>query len=194
MPKVVTESEREQVREAIYQNILKLIRDKGIKKITVDEITAAVGISKGAFYAYYPSKEAGIYETLKRSETELFGRMEALMSEKLRGRERIERFFREVYLAPDSVILNLPPTDLEVLLRKLPPEYRERESKKSRNYFERSREVLQIDEGKMETLALLTDCLGVIVTNTMFTEKGKQVAVDVMIGAIAGYMEEEEQS
>ena len=188
MPKVVSESEREQVREAIYQNTIALIRRNGIKGVTVDDIAAAVGISKGMFYAYYPSKEAGLYEVLKRSEAELFARMEAIMSQEINNRAQVERFLREVFLAPDSVILYLSPNDLEVLLRKLPPEYRKRENKKSADYFERSLELLKVDVDKMEAVALLTDCLGVIATNTMFSEKGKQQALDVLIDAISSYL------
>lgn len=188
MPKIVSESEREHVREAIYQSTIDLIRCNGIKGVTVDDIVAAVGISKGAFYSYYQSKEVGLYEVLKRSEAELFARMEAIMSQEINSKEQVKRFLREVYLASDSVVLYLSPTDLEVLLRKLPPEYRAREDKKAADYFERSLELLKVEKDKMEVVALLTDCLGMIATNTMFSEKGKQQALDVLIDAISGYL------
>lgn len=191
MPKIVSEAEREQVREAIYEKTIALIRQKGIKGVTVDDIVAAVGISKGAFYAYYPSKEVGLYEVLKRSEADLFARMEAIMSRKALDKERVERFFREVFLATDSVVLYLSPTEHETLLRKLPAEYRARENKKSADYFQRSMELLGVGTDKMEAVAMLTDCLGVIATNSMFSEKGKQQALDVLIDAISSYLSEE---
>jgi len=191
VPKIISEEERKLVRDAIYQNTIALIRRNGIKGITVDDITAAAGISKGAFYAYYPSKEIGIYEVLKRSEAELFARMEAIMSQELFDKEQIEKFFREVYLAPDSVILYLSPTDLEVLLRKLPTEYRGRENEKSADYFKRSLELLGVGTNKMEAVALLTDCLGMIATNTMFSDNGRQQALDVLIDAISSYLSKE---
>jgi len=188
LPKLISESEREQVRQAIYQNTIALIRRNGVKGVTVESIAAAVGISKGLFYAYYPSKEIALYEALRRSEADLFSRMEAIMSQEINSKEQVERFLREVFLAPDSVILYLSPTDLEVLLRKLPPEYRARENKKSADYFQRSLELLKVEEDKMEAVALLTDCLGVIATNNMFSEKGKQQALDVLIDAISSYL------
>ncbi len=191
MPKIISEAEREQVREAIYQNTIALIRHKGIKGVTVDGIAAAVGISKGAFYAYYQSKEAGLYEALKRSEEELFARMEAIMSQELCDKERMERFLREVFLAPDSMVLHLSPIDLEALLRKLPPEYRAKENKKSADYFERSLKLLKVGKNKMEAVALLTDCLGLVAANTMFSERGKQQALDVLIDAISSYLSAE---
>lgn len=190
MPKIVTEEERKQVYNAIYNAAIDLIRQKGVRKVTVEDITAAVGIGKGAFYAYYPSKESCIYEVLKRNETELFSRMEEIMAQDLHDKERCVRFLKEVFLAPDSVMLS--PADLEVLLRKLPPQYREREKKKSDDYFRRSLKLMKVGKKKMEAVAMLTDCLSGVASNQMFSEKGKQEALDVLILAIAEYLSEEE--
>lgn len=192
IPKIVTEEERTQVRDAIYAAAISLIRQKGVRKVTVDDIAAAVGISKGAFYAYYPSREVCVYEALRRSEGELFARMEVIMAQGLRDRERTGRFLREVFLAPDSVLLHLSPTDLEVLLRKLPSEYREREKNKSDDYFRRSLALLGVGENQMETVALLTDCLGVVATDKKFSENGRQQALDVLVEAISNYLSEED--
>lgn len=194
MPKIVTEAERDQVREAIYSKTIALIHEKGIKKVTVDDIATAVGISKGAFYAYYPSREAGLYEVLKRSEAGMFSRMEDIMAEGMRSKHQVERLFREVFLAPDSVILHVTPTELEVLLRKLPAGYREREKDKSADFFQRTLTLLKIDKSKMETLALLTDCIGLVASYAEFSDSGKQQALDVLMDATAGYLLGEENT
>ena len=39
-----------------------LLQEKGVKKTTVDELVKRVGIPKGTFYLFYPSKEMLIYE------------------------------------------------------------------------------------------------------------------------------------
>lgn len=188
MPKIVSEEEREQVREAIYQKTIILIRQNGIRGITVDDIAHAVGISKGAFYQYYPSKEAGIYEVIKRSESELFGCMEETMSHMPVEKNYIRKFFHEIFLAPESIVLYLSPLDLEVLLRKLPQEYRDREDKKLTDYFQRCLNLLNLNENQMEVVTLLTDCLGVIATNGAFGEKSTQKALDVLVDAISDYL------
>lgn len=192
MPKIVTEAEREQVRDAIYSKTIVLIREKGLKKVTVDDIAAAVGISKGAFYGYYPSREIGLYEVLKRGKTELFSRMEGYMTEGFQTTEQVERFFREVYLAPESVILQLSPIEQEALMRKLPPEYRDMEQDSSTDFFRRSLALLGLDDIQMEALALLTDCIGLVAVNTQYSEDGKQRALDVLIVATARYLLKEE--
>lgn len=192
MPKIVSEAERAEVREAIYSAAILLIRQKGIRKITVDDIARAVGISKGGFYSYYSSREICIYEVLRRSENELFARMESIMASRSPDRQSIVACLREVFLAPDSIILYLSPTDLEALLRKLPPEYRESEQRKADDYFQRSLKLLKVETNKMEALAMLTDCLSVVATNTMFGENGRQQALDVLVLAMADYLARED--
>lgn len=192
MPKIVSEEERGLVKDAMYDATIGLIRKKGVRKVTVDDITEAVGISKGAFYMYYPSKEVCIYEALKQNEKALFARMEEIMQQDLRDRERCAALIREVMLSQDSLILFLSPADLEILLRKLPAEYREREAKKSDDYFKRSLELLKVGNDKMEAVAMLTDCLSVVASNEMFSERGKQEALDVLVMAMADYISKEE--
>lgn len=192
MPKIVSEEERGLVKDAMYDATIGLIRKKGVRKVTVDDITEAVGISKGAFYMYYPSKEVCIYEVLKQNEKALFARMEEIMQQDLRDRERCAALIREVMLSQDSLILFLSPADLEILLRKLPAEYREREAKKSDDYFKRSLELLKVGNDNMEAVAMLTDCLSVVASNEMFSERGKQEALDVLVMAMADYISKEE--
>lgn len=192
MPKIVSEEERSLVKNAMYDSTVGLIRKKGIRKVTVDDITEAVGISKGAFYMYYPSKEVCIYEVLKQNEKELFARMELIMQQDLRDKERSARMLREVMLSDDSLGFYVSPADLEILLRKLPAEYRERENRKSDDYFLRSLELLKVGNDKMEAVAMLTDCLGVVASNEKFSEKGKQKALDVLVTAMADYISKEE--
>lgn len=194
MPKIVSEEEREKVREAIYQKTILLIRQKGIRGITVDDIAHAVGISKGAFYHYYPSKEAGIYEVIRRSEAELFGSMEETMSQMPIEKNQIQKFFHEIFLAPESIILYLSPIDVEVLLRKLPQEYRDREDEKITDYFQRCLNLLKLNENQMEVVALLTDCLGIIATKGAFSQKSTQKALDVLIDAISDYLVGEKEN
>ena len=40
----------------------------------------------------------------------------------------------------------------------------------------------------METLALLSDCIGYLAADTTFSENGKQQALDVLIDATAKYL------
>ena len=59
MPSKKTSTSRKRV--AIEEEILRVAADKfgkqGYQATTLDEIATAAGISRGAFYLYFPSKE-----------------------------------------------------------------------------------------------------------------------------------------
>jgi AcrR family transcriptional regulator len=49
------------------------LRIYGIRKTNVEELTEAAGISKGAFYSFYPSKEELFMDILEEIEEEVRG-------------------------------------------------------------------------------------------------------------------------
>lgn len=53
--------------------------------VTIKQLTDSVGISKGAFYLFYPSKEHLFYALLRQMHTELYGPAMELL-EQLRAR------------------------------------------------------------------------------------------------------------
>ncbi|MBO8170852.1 MAG: TetR/AcrR family transcriptional regulator [Bacillaceae bacterium] len=48
---------KEELKEQIFRESLRLFRDQGYDNVTVDQITRACGIAKGTFYNYFPKKE-----------------------------------------------------------------------------------------------------------------------------------------
>ena len=58
MGKAFTNEEREQLRIKIQNVALALFQEKGMKKVSIRDITSAVGIAQGGFYTFYQSKEA----------------------------------------------------------------------------------------------------------------------------------------
>lgn len=66
MAKAFTETEREQIRRQLQDEGLKLFREKGLKKVSVQQLTQAVGIAQGGFYSFYDSKEALFLDCVNR--------------------------------------------------------------------------------------------------------------------------------
>ena len=52
-----TEYETEQIRKALLQETRRCAVTLGMRKTSVEQLTQAVGISKGSFYRFYVSKE-----------------------------------------------------------------------------------------------------------------------------------------
>ncbi|MGO4786375.1 TetR/AcrR family transcriptional regulator [Paenibacillus sp. 2KB_20] len=191
MPKIVTEHEKDMVREAMFTQGIELIRKKGVKRITVEDITSATHIGKGSFYSYYNSKEELLYSIIKKSESRMFERVEAVLSENANLNERLVKVLKEIYLAADSIVLYVSPSDIELLLRKLPAEVADREASKSNNYFSRTLSLCGIDESRceMDVLAYLMNALHFVGSTDMsFGERGKEKALDLLVHAIADYM------
>ncbi len=59
MPKAFSDHEKEMIHSQMREKGKALFEKQGLKKTSVDELTEAVGISKGAFYLFYES-EGGI--------------------------------------------------------------------------------------------------------------------------------------
>lgn len=193
MPKIVTDQERELIKEAIYEKTKQLIKEKGIKVVTVNDIAQAVGIGKGSFYFYYPSREACLFEVLKRFEREMFSRIDRIMSSADTDKEKTIQLLKEIFMSKDSLFTAINQLDIEVLLRKLPPEYRTAEDEKSVNNFQRAMQFLNLDENRMEVVAMFTDCLGYVAGNQAYSQKGKEEFSNTLINIMADYMIEEKQ-
>jgi AcrR family transcriptional regulator len=191
MPKIVTEHEKDMVREAMFTQGIELIRKKGVKRITVEDITSATHIGKGSFYSYYNSKEELLYSIIKKSESRMFERVEAVLSENTNLNERLVKVLKEIYLAADSIVLYVSPSDIELLLRKLPGEVADREASKSNDYFSRTLSLCGIDESRceMDVLAYLMNALHFVGSTDMtFGERGREKALDILVHSIADYM------
>ena len=107
-----------------------LFSRRGIRATTVDQLARAAGISKGAFYLFYPSKEALFFELVERIETELQARLEAQVAEA--PQEAVRLLLRASLTARDenplfdlatseeavAVLRTMSPADQEKFLRR----------------------------------------------------------------------------
>ncbi|MDQ0091425.1 AcrR family transcriptional regulator [Paenibacillus anaericanus] len=191
MPKVVSEYEKEMIREAMYINGVELIKQKGVKRVTVEDIARAVNIAKGSFYAYYNSKEELLYAVIKKSEKKLFDRVIAVQLDKGNAKEGLVRVLKEIYLAPDSLALYVKPSDMEYLFRKLPSAVEEWEQAKANDYFSQTLAAFRIRESHCDfkVLAYLMDSLQFIASLDNYNGgESKEQALNIMVDSIAVYM------
>ena len=64
MPKIYSETEKKNIRDALRREAGKCLHQYGVRKTTVDELVRRVAIPKGTFYLFYPSKEALFFDLL----------------------------------------------------------------------------------------------------------------------------------
>jgi AcrR family transcriptional regulator len=125
MPKAFTEQEKEVIRGQMREKGKKLFEKQGIKKTSVDELAQAAGISKGAFYLFYDSKEELFMEILEELEADYRTRIfDFTVHPKSHSRQLLARFFKDALLTWDEypLLKNFGRADYEYLARKLPPQ------------------------------------------------------------------------
>ena len=189
MPKIVSDREKEMILNAIYQKTVALIKEKGLRNITVDDITQSVNMAKGSFYRYYPTKEECLYEVIKKSELEMFGKVQELLTNVKPNKELIIKVLYEIYIGENSLVLYASPSDFEALMRKLPEEYSLRETKKSINNFKQIINQLGINGKKINigVLAHLMDSLSFLASKKNNQAESKE-AIKLIIETIAEYL------
>lgn len=125
MPKAFSEHEKEVLRAQMLEKGKKLFERQGLKKTSVDELTEAVGISKGAFYLFYESKEELFMEILESLETDFRARIfDFASSPEEDARELLAKLLKKTLLTWEQypLVKDFSLSDYEYLARKLPPE------------------------------------------------------------------------
>ena len=118
-----TDYETERIREALLAEARRCAVTMGMRKTSVDQLTQAVGISKGSFYKFYESKELLFFAVLEDIHTELYEVADRVLRENecLSSAERATAAILAVCKRmADTGVLIFIENDAESLLRRLP--------------------------------------------------------------------------
>ncbi len=77
----------ERKKEHVIASGVRLIAQKGYHKTSIEEIAKEAGISKGAFYLYFPSKESFVVASFTLFQSQINDEIERVEQEKLHPRE-----------------------------------------------------------------------------------------------------------
>jgi AcrR family transcriptional regulator len=123
MPKGFTEREKAIIREKLLEKGRECFATYGIRKTNVEDLTGAAGISKGAFYLFFDSKELLFFEILGQFEAIYHDQMvEIAAGAQGAPRERIKQFLTQAFSAwrTNPLFTHFNQGELEYLARKLP--------------------------------------------------------------------------
>lgn len=106
MPTAFADEELEHIRSALIQAGIRLSKELGLQKMSVEKLTAAVGIAKGSFYMFFGSKEDFILEVAEYTGAQT----QKMLLSRLNGRRKMSahefmEFFSE-YLHSDFDLMN----------------------------------------------------------------------------------------
>ena len=138
MPKAFTEQEKELIRKRLLEQGHKQFSAYGLRKTNIEELAEAAGISKGAFYLFYASKEALFMNVVEQVEhrfrQELFAMVDLPGSS---PRARLFAIFHKGFRLVKAIPLLqfLTGSDYDLLFRRLPPERLQEHLANDRMFF-----------------------------------------------------------
>lgn len=189
MPRILTEEEKDLTQKALQQAAIALIKSKGLRCVTVDDLVKRVGLAKGSFYFYYKTKEALLYEALKISEKKMFDALMGFRFDPETYKESVKKALHEIYLADDSLALYVKTEDIAHFMRKVPAEIREQEQEKSQNLLAQAGDLFSIDEESQGTLAYLMNALQFLASSEQdYGKKNRQQSMEILVDAIADFL------
>jgi AcrR family transcriptional regulator len=140
MPKGYSEREKEIIRTRLLENGRKAFITFGLRKTNIEDLTRAVGISKGAFYLFYESKEELFMDVIEAAELQF--RQQVFAEVELPGpspRSRLKHVLHTAFSIWKSVPILKQVTQAEysLFLEKMPPE-------KVREHLQSDREFIEV--------------------------------------------------
>jgi AcrR family transcriptional regulator len=139
MPKAFTEHEKGLIRERLLEEGYRQFSAYGLKKSRVGELARAAGISTGAFYLFYESKEALFMDVVELAEERY--RQEILAAVDLPGpspRARLFAIFKKALalLKTIPILQFFTSSDYDLLFRRIPAEKLREHLASDQTFFE----------------------------------------------------------
>ena len=202
MPKAWNKTEKTLVRNSLLEQGRILFEKHGLRKTTVDDVVTAAGISKGAFYLFFESKEDLYLRVIEHVEKGFRERVyRNLTAPAAPKRASFRAFLREMveFVRTTPIVSRLGPGDLQYLMRKLPPKALEQHMKSDTDYFVRQMRawrkngwIRAVDiKGLKGVLASLTY---LVVHRDEFDAGELEASKELLIDMIATYLVPEEQT
>ena len=122
-----SDAEREHLRAKLIETARELFVQQGLKKTSLEELTAAVGIAKSSFYSFFQSKEELYLELLMLERPEAEAQLLPLLEINGDPADGIAKFLRVTmdYLENTPITRRLitHPEEMQMVVRRVTPEH-----------------------------------------------------------------------
>lgn len=126
MPKGFSEEEKEIITYKLLAECKLNWQTYGYKRTSIDILCQNVGISKGAFYVFFDSKESLFYQVIMQTQAQLYELVEQHLS-KNPSKYGVAKALKEVFAeyCNSSFMYDTKSTDFQAFLNKLSKEQRD---------------------------------------------------------------------
>jgi AcrR family transcriptional regulator len=199
MPKAFTEREKEQIRAQLRTKGRALFEKSGIKKTSVDELAQAVGISKGAFYIFYESKEELLMEILEGIEADIRGSiLNYVINKDKDAKANVTNILKNMLLTWDQypLLKSFGKSEFEYLVRKIPAErahaHAQSDEEFAKNFMKKLKSENIKPQANARTIASLIKSLFFVgLHRNDMGDDAYQESIGILIELVAGYITEE---
>lgn len=191
MPKAFSEREREIVKEAMLSVTAALIRKKGVRQVTVEDITKGANIAKGSFYAFYPSRETLFWDIIKSEEKQLLDKILSVAAEDIDTKPKLQKIFYDLFLGEGCLVFYLTHEDMEYITRKLPPELLQADMENAQVIIRTLLSMCKLNESQesIEIVMSMIHSLQYIASNEFLKmETVRKKMLSILVEAFSGYL------
>ena len=196
MPKAFSEHEKEIIRTQLLVRGRELFEKQGLKKTSVDELAEVAGISKGAFYLFFESKEELFLEILEQIEQEIQTKiLKFTIQPKANSRKNVGDLLRTFLLTRDTfpLLKNFGKSEFEYLLRKVPSEWATKHANKDEEFISQfiqkiNQEGITVKASPRVVSNLIKTLFFVGLYLEELGQEAYQETLEVMINMVAGYI------
>jgi AcrR family transcriptional regulator len=196
MPKAFSEHEKETLRAQMREKGKKLFETHGLKKTSVDDLTQAAGISKGAFYLFYESKEVLFLEILEQIEKEIqTSILNFSLNPKADARQNVTAILKSFLITWNAypLLKNFNKAEFEYLARKVPParlqQHTQRDTDFSNDFIRKvKREGITVKASPRVVSNLIKSLFFIGLHRDDLGESEYKETMTVMVELVAGYI------
>lgn len=125
MPRPFSDHEKSLIQAALLEKGSAIFAAYGLRKTSIDDLASAAGISKGAFYLFYDSKESLYLDILARFEADYRRKMLGILSEPGHPPRQALGIMLQASIHEwknNPLFQRFSKEEYALLLRKIPPE------------------------------------------------------------------------
>jgi AcrR family transcriptional regulator len=138
MPHRFTDNQITNIRQKIIAAAMQKVTETGVRKTTVEDLTKAAGISTGAFYKFFLSKEALFFEVYEILEERLRDDFWAVLEQLPAGdRKRLKQDALDLIASENMqrLVTMIRKDELNYLIMSIDPERIRQHSQSDRDYM-----------------------------------------------------------
>ncbi len=124
MPAIFSQEDRERIREQLLREGRGMMLERGITRMSIEELAESAGIGKGTFYHFFPSKQDFILEIIHDYQDGKLKELKGLARAK-EGRltpEEAFQWYSTLYRPGENPLYHVSKKDMDWIMAKIPPE------------------------------------------------------------------------